>query len=392
MSQTSQSPARDGARQAIPTTSESPANIAIAALAQPLHSVTLYDTACTALAEAKRVDEVKDILDASVAMAAYARQAKNRDMEADAVEIRMRATRRIDQLRQAQKETIGLATGGEHGGRPKIDGLRENPSIVRPTLGMQGIDKTLAHQCRLLGRLSDTAFERKVTEARSSAGRVFRRAVREVEIEQEREERRAQTAQGGSVADLHKLFESGYRAGTIAIDLPWTYRHFSDRANGSAQAHFDTMTLAAIKVLPVGQLAADPCAVFVWATWPLMMIWHEVIEAWGLEFSGLAFDWIKLNPNGEGLHLGLGFNTRQNPEPCLLAKRGSPLRLDEGVHSVIMAPVGAHSEKPDEAYVRMERLFGGPRLELFARKLRPGWLCWGDELPPPSIADAEVVS
>jgi N6-adenosine-specific RNA methylase IME4 len=71
-----------------------------------------------------------------------------------------------------------------------------------------------------------------------------------------------------------------------------------------------------------------------------------------------------------------------NPEPCLFAKIGNPLRLDAGVHSVIMAPVGAHSEKPDEAYRRMKKLFGGPRLELFARKPREGWHTWGNEIAP----------
>ena len=64
--------------------------------------VPLYDAACRALAEAKRVDEVKDLRDQAVAMRAYAKQANNRDMEANAVELRMRATRRLDQLRQAQ--------------------------------------------------------------------------------------------------------------------------------------------------------------------------------------------------------------------------------------------------------------------------------------------------
>jgi N6-adenosine-specific RNA methylase IME4 len=113
-----------------------------------------------------------------------------------------------------------------------------------------------------------------------------------------------------------------------------------------------------------------------------MPMWMPVIEAWGFTYSGLAFDWVKLNANGRGLHWGTGYGTRANPEPCLLARRGNLLRLDEGVHSVIMAPVGAHSAKPDEAYRRMERLFGGPRLELFARKPREGWHTWGDELPP----------
>ena len=93
-----------------------------------------YDAACRALAEARSVDEVKDIRDKAVAMACYARQAKNRDLEADAVEIRMRATRRLGQLRQAQKETIGLNTGAKGIGTSKggkthtrVPGHRQEP-------------------------------------------------------------------------------------------------------------------------------------------------------------------------------------------------------------------------------------------------------------------------
>jgi N6-adenosine-specific RNA methylase IME4 len=334
----------------------------------------LYDAARRALAEAKQVDEVKDIRDKAIAMAHYARQAKNRDLEADAVEIRMRATRRLDQLRQAQKETIGLSAG-TRGSRVK--GARVDE---KPTLASQGVDKSLAHQMRILGALDEPSFERKVVDARASASRVYRRAVREAEIEQERALRRAQTAQGGSVADLHALIASGYRAGCIAIDPPWPFETYSGRGNSQPTDHYETMPLDAIKALPIRALAAKNLAVFCWVTWPFMPVWHEVIEAWGVHYSGLGFDWIKLNPDGEGLHTGNGYNTRQNPEPCLLAKRGEPLRLSADVHSVIMAPVGAHSEKPDEAYRRMEQLYGGPCLELFARKPRPGWRTWGDEI------------
>ena len=76
-----------------------------------------YERGCAAIAAARSVDEVRKILDLNAAMRAYAKQAKNRDLEADAVEIRLRAIRRLDQLRQAQAASIGLATGGEHGGR-----------------------------------------------------------------------------------------------------------------------------------------------------------------------------------------------------------------------------------------------------------------------------------
>jgi hypothetical protein len=195
---------------------QSPTELAAASAQAPTRPIAelgapglvLYDRACAALAAAKSVDEVKDIVDASAAMRAHARPAKNRDLEADAVELRMRATRRLDQMRQAQAATVGLNQGAV----PGKTGLEANPVLdLRPTLASQGIDKVLAHQGRLLGRMSDQAFERKVVEARSSVARVFRRAVREVEIAQEREERRAQTAQGGSVADLYALIASGYR-------------------------------------------------------------------------------------------------------------------------------------------------------------------------------------
>ena len=66
----------------------------------------------------------------------------------------------------------------------------------------------------------------------------------------------------------------------------------------------------------------------------------------------------------------------------LLAVRGKPLRLAADVHQVVIAPIGEHSVKPDEVYRRIERLYPGPYLELFARKQRPNWMCWGDELPP----------
>lgn len=71
----------------------------------------------------------------------------------------------------------------------------------------------------------------------------------------------------------------------------------------------------------------------------------------------------------------------------LLGVRGRLHTLDHGVDSVIEAPRGRHSEKPEEAYRRIERVSPGPRLEMFARAPRDGWDVWGNEVEPAAPAD-----
>ena len=58
------------------------------------------------------------------------------------------------------------------------------------------------------------------------------------------------------------------------------------------------------------------------------------------------------------------------------------------VMQVLMAPVGAHSVKPDETHARIERLVLGPYIELFARRPRVGWWTWGNELARPKMQEA----
>jgi len=337
-----------------------------------------YDAACRALAEAKAVDEVKNIRDVAVAMAAYARQAKNRDLEADAIEIRMRATRRIDELRQSQKETVGLNQGAV----PGKTGIRATPVLdPRPTLASQGIDKNLAKQARALGALSPERFEQAVTDARSATTRAFRIAVNAAVIEQEREGYRAPYGRGATVADLEALLRAGQRFEVIYLDPPWPFEVYSGKGKRrSAERHYHTWPLARIKALPVKALAADDCALFLWAVWPELDVALDVIRAWGFKYQTCGFLWVKQNPNGEGLFTGMGYHTRANTEPCLLATRGSPLRLENDVHQVVMAPVKEHSEKPEEVARRIALLYPGPYLELFARRPRKRWTTWGNEV------------
>lgn len=151
------------------------------------------------------------------------------------------------------------------------------------------------------------------------------------------------------------------------------------------------MSLAEIMALPVREIAARDCHLFLWTTGPHLQQAFKVIDAWGFRYSSLAFVWVKRRRQADNDHdgmlfmdrrdlfTGMGYTTRQNVEIVLLGRRGSPPRLARDVHQVITAPRQEHSRKPTEAHARIERYCAGPRLEMFARAPREGWTAWGNE-------------
>jgi len=172
----------------------------------------------------------------------------------------------------------------------------------------------------------------------------------------------------------------------IYADPPWSFATYSRKGKGrSPDAHYDCMDLDAIKRLPVAGWAHPDAVLLLWATDPLLDRALEVIQAWGFAYKTVGFYWAKLNKGTSAVaseadfFTGLGFWTRANPEPCLLATRGRPRRRSGGVRKLVLAPRREHSRKPDEMYERIEALLEGPYLELFARGSRPGWDAWGDQ-------------
>ena len=153
----------------------------------------------------------------------------------------------------------------------------------------------------------------------------------------------------------------------IYADPPWKYKVWS--GGGAADAHYPAMNLEDIKALPVSQLAAKDCALFLWITFPMLHEAWGVMKAWGFSFRTVAFVRIKLNRVSDTLFWGMGHWTRANAEICLLAVRGHPKRQAKDVHQVIISHVEEHSKKPDGVRERIERLMGDvPRIELFARQ------------------------
>jgi len=168
----------------------------------------------------------------------------------------------------------------------------------------------------------------------------------------------------------------------ILADPPWQYRVYykSDAAHGAAEAHYPTMKLDEIKALPVVDIAAKDCALFLWVTMPCLQEGLEVLKAWGFRYKTMAFTWVKLNRDGTPW-FGLGHWTRGNPELCLLGTRGKVKRIARNVPQLIMSQRQEHSRKPKEQYERIARLIEPKNpIELFARRKERGWDVWGNEV------------
>jgi N6-adenosine-specific RNA methylase IME4 len=180
---------------------------------------------------------------------------------------------------------------------------------------------------------------------------------------------------------MFTAFPNGKFAGIYA-DPPYEFRTYSDKGKGrSAEQHYDCMSLDDIKALPVGNLAVKDCALFLWSTFPHLAQALAVIVAWGFTYKSGA-TWVKRTRNGKNWAMGCGYWWRGNPELLLLATRGKigPRKRGAGGIALIEAPRREHSRKPDEAYEHIERMVGGPYIELFARCPRPGWVSWGNEV------------
>lgn len=180
------------------------------------------------------------------------------------------------------------------------------------------------------------------------------------------------------MSDLDELH--GQLFAVVHADPPWNFKTWSKKnQTRAAENHYQTMGLDEIKALPIRDISAEDCALFLWAVNPMLPQALDVIDAWGFSFKTVAFTWAKRTPKDVAWHFGLGYYVRQNTEMCLLATRGKPKRVGRDVAQLIVSPRREHSRKPDEALSRIERLFDGPRLDMFARQTKDGWVSWGNE-------------
>lgn len=176
------------------------------------------------------------------------------------------------------------------------------------------------------------------------------------------------------------------RFGVIVADPEWRFEVWSDETgmDRSAANHYPVSDLETILARDVASIAADDAVLFLWAIPPMLPEALAVIARWGFTYRSQVV-WLKPA-------IGLGYWVRSRHELLLIGTRGEvpAPAAGEQWESVISAPVGRHSEKPEAFLDMIERLFPSlPKIELNRRgSARPGWDAWGFEAEPVTVAQA----
>jgi N6-adenosine-specific RNA methylase IME4 len=164
---------------------------------------------------------------------------------------------------------------------------------------------------------------------------------------------------------------------TILADPPW---EVLQRGGRGAHRHYALISVEQIAALPVANLARSEAHLWLWVTNATLFAGQTVMQAWGFTYRS-CLTWVK-----PGLGLG-SYYLRNNTEHLLFGKRGKVSVQYRSQPTWLFAPKQDHSHKPEEQYAVIERCSPEPYLELFARRKRPGWKAWGNEV----TSDVELV-
>ena len=197
-------------------------------------------------------------------------------------------------------------------------------------------------------------------------------AAKEIRSRQRKERFEQVTEKLASISEESRPLPTGQKYPVIYAD-PAT-RYVSGFGDRSIENHYPTMTIDELCALPVSDLALPDAVLFVWTTIPQLRNTMRFIEAWGFNYVS-AWCWDKVD-HGTG---HWGFNQH---EELLIATRGNFPAPVPGTQprSLYREKKTEHSRKPEWFAQQIERIYPSlPKIELFARRARPGWAVWGNQ-------------
>jgi N6-adenosine-specific RNA methylase IME4 len=341
--------------------------------------VPVVANAIRSLAEAVKVDEVKEIRDKALALAVYAQQAKDRALEINAAEIRARAERRAGVM-------LDVSVNLERG-RPPVNGnaglpLRNensldngNPELPlseggRTFLADLGISKKESSDWQKIAKMAEDEFEDALSTARTT-GKPIKTADL-IRTEQKADYKaKLEDIETKRIKELVGVYD------VIVMDPPWPIQKI-ERDVRPNQVMFDYPTMSIEEIAEqVGEKlrlhCASDCHIFVWTTQKFLPDSFDLLRKWDVSYV-FTMAWHK--PGGFQ-PIGLA---QYNGEFVIYGRKGAPQFVDTKDFPVIFsAPRTVHTEKPDSFYDTIRRVTAGRRLDMYNRRVIEGFDGWGLE-------------
>jgi N6-adenosine-specific RNA methylase IME4 len=287
----------------------------------------------------------------------------------------------IEEIRHKSEQVIVLANH-RIGKELAPDARKTNALKGRlklPSLADQVGSQKRGRRLKQLAALDANHVKRVVAELQDAGKEATVTGVLKAIDDGSKHERRAQREKN-LAGKIMKLPDKKY--GVIVADPEWRFEPWS-RETGMSRAadnHYPTSCTDVIASRNVRSIAADDCVLFLWATGPMMPHALVVMAAWDFDYKA-QYVWGKDK-------IGPGYWNREKHELLLIGTRGKVPCPAQGTQqpSLIMAPRGKHSAKPELFLEMIEHYFPRlPKIELNRRGApRPGWDAWGAE----AIAEA----
>lgn len=152
---------------------------------------------------------------------------------------------------------------------------------------------------------------------------------------------------------------------------------FKSELKEELNKHYSTMSDKELISFRFSQIADNDAVLLCWTTDAHLPVCLKMIKQNGFTYKTVAFVWDKQRAY-------MGKWTVKQCELCLLATKGTAHHLLKSfkARQLICEPRTTHSAKPQQAYERIDKMFGSEarKIELFARNERSGWDCWGNEV------------
>lgn len=250
-------------------------------------------------------------------------------------------------------------------GGTKPDDRKTDAKIAKQA----GTNRTYVAQAKKIKDERPAAFE--AVHAGEKTLSEVNREIKEEKRQAKREEAARQIAEAPTI----DAAVTAAKFTTLVVDPPWDWGDEGDKDQlGRGRTTYGEIGFDDLLAFPVGDKAASDAHIYLWITNRSLPKGFKLLDAWGFRYV-TCLTWCKPS-------FGMGNYYRGSTEQVLFGVRGSlPLKRRD-VGTWFEAPRGqdGHSSKPAEFYELVESCSPGPYLDVFSRRERRGWVCWGGQL------------